>query len=385
MANTLTSLIPDALEALDVVSREFTGFIPAVATDSEASRAAIGENVRFPIAPVESSATNTPGVNAPDTGDAVIGSDTLAITKSKHVPVRWNGEETLGTQRKGIYSTITADRFAQAFRTLTNEIESDLGALYVSASRAHGTAGTAPFGTAGNLTDFAGVNQILDENGAPKGDRQLVVDSSAMANLRGLQNTLFRVNEAGSSDMLRDGMTDRVQNLALRYSGQVATHVIGTENGLYVTSGADPIGETSISLITGSGTWTAGDLAINQETGRDANQYIVKTALAAAGELELNNPGLKIAWQSGDSIENGGLGYSANMAFNRSAIQLLTRLPAAPEGGDMAEDVTLVTDPVSGLTFELALYKQYLQNVIHVRIAWGVKAVKPEHMALLIG
>ena len=194
MANTLTSLIPDALEALDVVSREFTGFIPAVATDSSASRAAIGESVRFPIAPVETSANNTAGVNAPDTGDAVIGSDTLAITKSKHVPVRWNGEETLGTQRKGIFSTITADRFAQAFRVLTNEIESDLAALYVSAARATGTAGTTPFATAGNFTDFAGINRLLDEAGAPAADRQLVLGSAGMANLRGVQNTLFRVN-----------------------------------------------------------------------------------------------------------------------------------------------------------------------------------------------
>ena len=51
----------------------------------------------------------------------------------------------------------------------------------------------------------------------------------------------------------------------------------------------------------------------------------------------------------------------------------------------MAADITQITDPFSGLTFELALYKQFLQNVVHVRIAWGVKAIKSEHMALLIG
>ena len=246
MANTLTNLIPDALEALDIVSREFTGMIPAVARDSDASRAAIGENVRFPIAPAETSADNTPAVTAPDTGDAVIGSDTLAITKSKHVPVRWNGEETLATKRKGIFNTITTDRFAQAFRTLTNEIESDLAGLYVNASRAHGTAGTTPFGTAADLSDFSGVNQILDDNGAPKEGRQLVLGSAAIANLRGVQTTLFRVNEAGSADMLRDGMTDRVQGLAIRQSGQTATHVIGTENAAFVTSGTDPIGDVGV-------------------------------------------------------------------------------------------------------------------------------------------
>jgi hypothetical protein len=73
------------------------------------------------------------------------------------------------------------------------------------------------------------------------------------------------------------------------------------------------------------------------------------------------------------------------MAFTQDAIVLATRMPAAPEGGDMATDVTQIQDPFSGLIFELAQYKQYLQNVIHVRIAWGVKAVKTQHMALLLG
>ena len=50
-----------------------------------------------------------------------------------------------------------------------------------------------------------------------------------------------------------------------------------------------------------------------------------------------------------------------------------------------ATDVTSITDPVSGLTFEFALYKQFLQNVIHVRLAWGTKVVKEEHIATLIG
>ena len=51
----------------------------------------------------------------------------------------------------------------------------------------------------------------------------------------------------------------------------------------------------------------------------------------------------------------------------------------------MASDVTQITDPISGLTFEFALYKQFLQNVIHVRLAWGTKAAKEEHIATLLG
>lgn len=384
MANTLTNLIPDIMTALDVVSREKVGFITAVSADPRTERAAIGQTVRSPVAPAASTATNTPAVTAPDTGDQAIDNVDLAITKSKHVPVRWNGEETLGLRNAGNFANIQQDRFAQAFRALTNEVEADLAALYVSASRAYGTAGTAPFATANNLTDFAGVNQILDDNGAPDSDRQLVLGSAAMFNMRGKQSGLFNVNAAGSSDLLRTGMTDLVQNFAIRYSGQIATHTKGTATG-YDAAGGEPAGETTIAVDgSDSGTILAGDVVTFVG---DSNKYIVASTTAsgaASGNIVIAKPGLQ--GTLADTVEGTtGASYTANMAFHRSALILATRLPAMPDGGDAAVDMIQVQDPISGLVFEIAHYKQFLQNVYHVRIAWGVKCVKPEHTAILLG
>ena len=80
-----------------------------------------------------------------------------------------------------------------------------------------------------------------------------------------------------------------------------------------------------------------------------------------------------------------GNSYSANMAFSRSSIILATRAPALPDGGDSADDRTIITDPVSNLSFEVALYRQYRQIQYEISLAWGFANLKPEHTAILLG
>ena len=87
------------------------------------------------------------------------------------------------------------------------------------------------------------------------------------------------------------------------------------------------------------------------------------------------------------SDKKGILGW---LGFSRSAVMLVTRSPQMPIGPDgkamdMAEDVIQVTDPVSGITFDVALYRQFMQLVFHVRLAWGYQAIKPNHIATLMG
>lgn len=381
MANTLTGIIPTLYEALNTVSREMAGFIPAVKADSNAERAGKGQTVRVPIGEAGALEDVTPGVNPADSGDTTVGYADITISNSKAAPIRWNGEERMAVGTNGTYNAILADQFADGMRKLVNAIEADLwAAAYQGASRAYGTAGTTPFATAGDLSDFAGVLQILEDNGAPKTDLQLALGSAAMANLRGKQSVLFKVNEAGSNDMLRNGMTDRVQGFALRNSAGVSLHTKGTGASYLLNDASSAIGDTSIAADTGSGTILAGDIVtLNGLT----DKYVVNTALSG-GAFSIGKPGLLAAAADNAAITVGN-SYTPNVAFSRNAIVLASRAPALPEGGDSADDRMSITDPMTGLTFEVSVYRQYRQVKYEIALAWGVSAIKPEHIAILMG
>src|SRR5580698_2499019 len=103
MANSLTSLIPTIYEALDVVSREMIGFIPAVAKDVSGERAALGQQILVPVTQAQAAQNLTPAVVPPDTGDQTISNVPMTIQNSMFVPIRWNGEQQKGFKTNGTY------------------------------------------------------------------------------------------------------------------------------------------------------------------------------------------------------------------------------------------------------------------------------------------
>lgn len=382
MANTLTNLIPTIYKAKDIVLRELAGFIPAVTMDASGEEAAKDQTIRWPVAPAESAGNITPAATGPDPATTTVGNDTMSISKARSCTFYWEGEEQKGLG--GLYNKILVDQFAQCMRTLVNEVETDLAALYVYASRAYGTAGTTPFGT--NLGEAAQLLKILKDNGVPQSDLQLVIDTTAGAALRTLTQ-LTKANEGGGTDLLRQGVLLDILGLAIRESAQVKSHTKGTGATYNVDLAAGyAVGLTTVHVEAGTGTILDGDVLTNAKTARDTNKYIVKTGFAGDGDgdVVLANPGLKVAWVNNDPVAVGN-SYTANMAFSRSAISLLLRVPAMPEGGDAADDVTVITDPQTGISFQVAMYRQYRRIAFEVGLAWGVKANKPEGIALLLG
>lgn len=381
MANTLTGIIPSIYAGLNTISRELIGLIPAVQRNATLERAAVGQSVTVPVVPAATGGNITPASVPPDDGDAVIGNKAITITKSKYSPVRWNGEEQLALGPGGQYNQILADQFAQAMRWLANQIEVDIATTaYQGASRAYGTPGTAPFGTSGDLTDFAGVNRILDENGAPSFGRRLIVGSAARFNLEGKQSILFKANEAATDDLLRRRLLTEVMGFGIGYSAGVPAVAAGTGSGYLVNNGAGyAVGSTAIVIDTGTGTLPAGSVVT---FAGDSNKYVVASATTTL--LTLGAPGLRAAVADNTAITAGGA-FTANVAFTPDALVLAARAPALPTGGDSADDRMMVTDPVSGISFEVSLYREYRRIRYEVALAWGVGLVKAENIALLQG
>lgn len=381
MNKPLTDLMPTLYAALDMVSREMVGFIPAVAIHAAPTTAAKGQDIRIPQTTTATAEDIVPGAPTPH-GDPELDHITLTIQKSRMVPVRWSGEEQRGVSHTGIFNSLLAQQFAQAMRALTNEVDADLAGLYTKASRAHGTPGVTPFAT--SMADAALVRKILADNGAPLTDLHLVVDTLTGATLRS-NSHLTRAHEAGSDATLRRGELLQLMGFYVRESAQIRPHIPGRVTGTALVSVDVPAGTNVLPL---EGVTDVALKAGDMLHFGDGHHYVLAQSLTqslvdADIALTLGAPGLVAPVAEGSPLTVGALSTPC-MAFDRNALHLVARAPAMPTGGDEADDVTAITDPVSGISFQVAVYRGYRQVRYEVGLAWGIACIKPEHVALLV-
>ena len=387
MANTLTDLAPDLYAALDVVSRELVGMIPSVTVDARVNQAAVGQIIRSHVVPAANALIdNTPAMAFPTAAYQTIGNQEITITKSKSAPFSWQGNEQDLLASGAGYMSVRANQMAQAMRKLVNDMEADLCALYATTSRAAGTVGTVPF--VSNTAALSAARKVLVDNGAPISDLQLVIDTNAGANLQ----TLFNINSArdqAATSLSDQGILTTIGSTQVRESAQINTPTAGAMASATSTAAAFTVGQTVIPLATaGTGVVAAGDVIT---FANDTNQYNIASvsfagANPASGDtITLAAPGLRKAQGVATRAITVLAASPRNMAFSRSAIVLATRMPERPAEGDMALDVMTIQDPRSGIAFEVSIYPGVRMVTYHIGLAWGVKNIKPEHTAQLLG
>lgn len=383
MANTLTSLAPTLFSAAKEVASEPWGVVGAINTNFDDKGVAKGDTVTVDVAPTRAASDFTPSNVTSTGGDATASSVLVSIAKSRKVDWHLTGEQQRSLENGGINQDWVSQLVKQGMRTLRNEAEVDAAlAVKVGASRAYGTAGTTPFAT--DLAALTNSRKILVDNGAPKADMQMVFDTNAGLNLRNL-GVLQNAYQAGSDQERRTGEFLPQMGFRLSESAGIATHAGGTTTLVTVT-GANAIGATSIGVTTGATTGavnlTAGDVIT---IAGDTNKYVVAAATTvgagSTGTITIATPGLRVAKVGAEAVTVGA-SYTANLAFERSAVVGVMRPPLMPANPTITQ--MLVSDD-KGMTYLMLDISQYGQRTWEIHLAWGFKSVNGEFSSVVLG
>ncbi len=384
MANdiSLTGLTETLYQARDKVVREGTAFIGGSMVNGGSQAVSTGGTVTSIRTTQGTAITSyTPGMTPPDAADITTAAETLTLNKVAGYAIPLKGEQFLQ-----LANTVGADEalrrlYAQGIRTMVNLIEAEAWSqAYKNSSRAVGTAGTTPF--ASNFEVINDLYQILFDNGCEMNDNQLTlaINSSAGTLLR---NRFTKVNESGSDLTTRTGELLNISGFNIKQSAQIGLHTKGTGASYQVNQTGLTNGSRAITVDTGSGTILAGDIITFASGTGSGHNYVVGGALAS-NVVTLNHPGLRGNIADNNAITVGN-DYTGNVAFHRSAVELVMRPPALPDGGDIAQDRMTMYDDKTGLVFEVALYGGYLMNVIDITMYYQCKVWKPEFVATLRG
>lgn len=361
-------------ESLDTVSRELVGAIPTATFNAQASSASIGQELRIPVTTVATVEDGGASDSEPSSNTNNLEKVSVTLDKWRTTKVTWTGEEqnSLGA----LTSPIMRDQYTQAIRSLVNEMEADCCNALLGGAVASGNIITTINPFASDLSDLTKARKILTDNGSPITDLNFVMNTQAGMNLRNLTQ-LQKVNEGGENTLLRQGVLGNLFGFNLRESAGFATHTAGSASG-FLVNGDVAKGETVIAIDTGTGTFKAGDLV---HFGEDVtHKYVVKES--GATYLKLANELVKDV--DDNSAVNVTSSYSGSVGFNRGGLLLATRVPYVPQGGDGAVDRTYITDPMTGITLEVAVWGKAYKNTMTFSAVWGTKNIKGEHSVALI-
>jgi hypothetical protein len=391
-AITLTGLTEILYKSRDIVAAEPVAFCNSVMVNSSGSeRVSINgtvKSIRTGQPTLNSSVT--PAMTIPAADDVSAAVESVAVGQTANVKIPLRGEELRQLQNCSSKEDFTNNVVAQAFRTIRNAVEAHLATIaYKGASRAVGTAGTTPFATTYNLVNNA--RQILVDNGCPASDGMvsLVLNTAAGTNLRNLSN-LQKVNEAGNEALLRRGVLLDLSGIMLKESAGISTAITaGTMANATTNNAGYAVGATVLTLATaGTGKVAAGD---SVTFAGDTNVYVVSTATfagdnpAAGDTITIAQPGLRKAMSAATKAITVTAAFTPNVLLHKLSTELIIRPPALPDSGDAAADRTTLADSVSGLVFDIALYKGYQMNMLDITTFYQGKVWKPEFVANLLG
>lgn len=245
---------------------------------------------------------------------------------------------------------------------------------YVNIPNILGTAGTTPSA----MSDLAAARKFLNKAKAPMGNRYAVWDVEADAKFTEIAN-LFKVNEAGTTETLREGEIGRVYGLDNFMTQAIEQHTPGA-TGSPAIDGAATKGATTIHIDGLTTAFTVGDTF---KIASDNTVYTVnKVGTLSSGEMDVDiTPALQ-ANAADDATITVGAAATNNLVFHRDAIVFVTRpLPNAP-----GNDTSYVTsDGEFSLRIVLGYDMAHKKTSLSMDVLYNYAVVYPEIAARYLG
>lgn len=351
----------------------------AVTRDSSAKAVAVGQKIEFPIVPSAGLRDVKPSSTSPDVAGEEIQSKVLEITKSKAGDIVWTGNEQQALGDK-MYDAILEDQITERMRAIVNEVEHDIMNTIFAECKANVEHDADAFKA--DLTAFTKGLKTLQDKGAPRSNLQAVLNTTAAMNLRN-QNQLQKVNESGSSSLLRQGVLGNIMGFDVRETGSMIATSSPVGSTKYLVNGVAKKGDYVITVDTGN--QSTDGVFVNAKFGSSDKHYPLAGKIeAGATEIKLLTP-LQEDIADNTEITLEATTDKPSAMFPRSAIWLATRTVPEPAGGDSAVARRTITDPETGLSFGVSLYQGYKQNHIEISMSWGVGIIKPEFVYPVLG
>lgn len=245
---------------------------------------------------------------------------------------------------------------------------------YVNIPNLIGTAGTTPSA----MTDFSAARKFLNKAKAPMTDRYAVWDVEADAKFTELSN-LFKVNEAGWNETLRQGQIGNVYGLENFMTQSIAPHTL-VGAGTVLVDGAALKGATTLHVDGVTTALAAGDMFT---IAGDTTKYTV----VSGGALETADQDLVICPELQKNAADNAVitlistATTNNLVFHKNAIAFVSRPLHAPE----AVPSYTTNDGQYSLRVVKAYDRDTKTEKLSMDVLYGYKVINPDLAARYLG
>jgi len=382
MANTISNILPKILARGLLALREQAVMPRIVNLDYSNEAAQKGDTIDVPIPSSLSVSDVVPSNVLEAPADSAPTKVQIALNNWKKVNFHLDDKQLVEIDKNAHFMPM---QMSEAVRALANTINLSVLEKYKGIYGFAGAAGTTPFSS--NVSQATDARKVLNTQLCPRDNRRMVLDFAAEASALALAD-FQRVNESGDAGVKREGEIGRKFGFDIFTDDQVITHAKGGSGTPLVNdSNGLAVGDTSVVIdgLSGSGGFVIGDILTFAGHSQTYTVSAITSAASGGAQTVTVNPPIK-AIVANDAAITVKANHVVNLAFHRDAFALAMRPLASSTAQDAyGSNIVSMTDPVTGLSMRLEVYRQYKQIVYEIDALWGVELIRPEYATRIAG